>query len=198
MILEEKISNDLKKIIKKGDFDAFKTIISDNSIHVSSKLYGKRESSCWPLLQKTLNDSFTNRNYLGRLEIANYIIKNGGNINDTAPYKCSSLTSFLNQHYYLKDTKATYEVYLHTLIFVLEIVRQDTLDVNFLEKRSFGILDAAFRVFDFHTDSNNEELIKVSFVIIKELMDKGAKLEDPLDSYSKGIKLKVEEYANNK
>jgi hypothetical protein len=107
------------------------------------------------------------------------------------------LTSFLNQHYYLKDTKAKYEVYLHTLIFALEMVRQKTLDVNLLEKKYLGILDAAFKVFDFHMDSNNEELIKISFVIIKELMDKGAKLENPLDSYSKEIQLKVEGYAEN-
>lgn len=197
MILEEEISKDLIKVIKKGDFDTFKTLVLDNSIDVSSKLYGKRENSCWPLLQKTLNDSFTNKNYLGRLKIANYIIKNGGNINDTAPYKCSCLTSFLDQHYYLKDTKANYDVYLQTLIFALEMVRQDSINVNLLEKTSFGILDSAFRVFDFHTDSDNEELIKISFVIISELMSKGAKLENPLNSYSKEIMLKVEKYTKH-
>jgi len=197
MILEEEISKELIKIIKIGDFDAFKLLISNQGIDVSSKLYGKRESSCWPLLQKTLNDSFTNRNYLGRLKIANYIIKNGGDINDPAPYNCSCLTSFLDQHYYLKDTKATYDVYLHTLIFALEMVRQESINVNLLEKTTFGILDSAFRVFDFHTDSNNQELIKISFVIIRELMEKGAKLENPSDSHSKEIMSKVEKYAKH-
>jgi len=179
LLLDEIISIELKKVIKKGDFDRFKQLMITHKIDASSHLFAKRRSSAWPLLKKALGEAFSNRNYLGCLKIANYLIQAGANINDNAPYDFPPLTCLLNQYYFLRNTKAKYEVFMHTLAFALELARQKDLDIYLLKKKSTGLLDAAIRVYDYQTKTVHEDLQKLTLAIIKELLAKGAKQENP-------------------
>lgn len=179
MMIDESTSLELKKAIKSGDYENFISFVNNFNINASDHFYGKRESSCWPLIQFTLDNAFTNNNHNGRLKIANYLVKNGADLNDSRPYGSSVLYILLCQHYYLKDTKVKYDVYLLTLIFALELVRQKSIDVNI----KFQCLEQAISVYYFHLDNNNLELAKISRQIVLELLQKGAKYLDDRKEY---------------
>lgn len=124
----------------------------------------------------TLDNPLSNSNCVERLKIANYLAKNGANLNALRPYGASVLYCFLQQHYYLKDTRSKYEVYLQTLIFALELVRQNSIDVNASTRANdFCILDSATYIQQMHAENNNEELAKIGAQICLELIAKGAK-----------------------
>lgn len=179
MMIDEKTSLELKKAVKSGDYESFISLVTNANIKASDHFYGKVERNCWPLIQYTLNNAFTNNNLQGRLKIANYLVKNGADLNDSRPYGSSALYLLLCQHFYLKDTKAKYDVYLLTLMFALELVRQEHIDVNI----KFQCLEQAIRVYFFHLDDNNVELVKVSRQIVLELIQKGAKYLDDRKEY---------------
>lgn len=180
-MINETTSLELKKAIKNGDFESFVLLMNNNSINANDHFYGKKESSCWPLIQFALDNAFTNKNHLGRLKIADYLVKNGADLNDLRPYGASVIYSFLCQHYYLKDTRATYDVYLLTLVFALELIRQESMEVA--PNKKFDILEQAMHVYSFHLDNNNEELLKLSRQIAVELLQKGAKYLGDDDDY---------------
>lgn len=182
-MIDESTSIELKKVIKRGDYESFISFVNNFNINASDHFYGKRESSCWPLIQFTLNNAFTNNNHNGRLKIANYLVKNGADLNDSRPYGSSVLYVFLSQHFYLKDTNAKYDVYLLTLMFALELVRQKSIDVNI----KFQCLEQAIWIYYFHLDNNNLELVKISRQIVLELIQKGAKYLDDRKEYLKLI-----------
>lgn len=179
MMIDEMTSLELKKIVKSGDYESFISLMDNAKINVSDYFFGKRETSCWPLLQFTLDNAFSNNNFHGRLKIADYLVKNGAALNDSRPYGSSVLYILLCQHYYLKDTKSKYDVYVLTLMFALELVRQKSIDVNI----KFQCLEQAIRVYYFHLDGNNLELVKISRQIVLELIQKGAKYLDDRKEY---------------
>lgn len=179
MIIDESTSLELKKIIKNGDYESFISFVDNFNIDVSDHFYGKKESSCRPLIQFTMDNTFTNKNIHGRIKIADYLVKNGADLNDSRPYGSSVLYTLLCQHYYLKDTKVNYEVYLLTSTFALELVRQKSIDVNI----KFQCLEQAIRIYYFHLDNNNPELVKISRQIVLELIQKGAKYLDNRKEY---------------
>lgn len=190
MMIAEALSAELKKIIKKGDHEGFLSLINEHGIKAADHLYGKRESSCWPLIQLILNDAFTTANTYGKLKMAHHLVQNGADLNDLRPYGASILSCLLDQHYYLKDTKAKYEVYVQTLVFALELTRQASIDVNATARpNDFGILDTAAKVYNFHEDHQNEELAKIARHIVTELLAKGAKLQKDKKEYTERIQL---------
>ncbi len=173
----EAVSLELKKILKKGDLEGFKALVKSNNIKLDQRLFAKRKGDQWPLLNRVLDGDFSNRNFKGRFEIANYLIESGVDINDSAPYGCSPLCTVLNEHYYLRTSKAKYDVYLYTLVLALEMVRNEKVDVSKLTRASFGILDAAHQVVDIHDEKEQPELHKIASQIVKELVAKGTELE---------------------
>ncbi len=184
MMINKELSIILKKIILKGNYTEFISFINENNIPADSILFGKRESTCWPLIQVALSTSFTNANYKGKIQIASHLLKNGADINDLRPYGASVLYSYLLENYYLKDN-AKFEVYALMLVYSLELVRNESIDLNATKRENdFGILDAALLVYEFHERKNQSEFIRISKQIVLELVNKGAKLQKELKEYS--------------
>jgi hypothetical protein len=156
-------------------------------VEPSSHLFAKRPSDRWPLLKRAIGEGFNNRNTKGRLEIANHLVKNGADLNDLSPWGYPPLTILLNEHYNLRTSKAKYDVFILTLTFALEMVRQDSLDVNCYKKETSGILNAAIEVWEYHTRAENQKLEKIARTVVKELLDRGAKSRLPSVSSSMSI-----------
>ncbi|WP_028975146.1 hypothetical protein [Spirochaeta cellobiosiphila] len=186
IMLDEELSKTLKSIIKNGKYDLFIECMEENNIQANSFFYAKRDKYC--LLYAALCNNFSNRNYKGRIQIIQYLVDNGADLNDKNPYDYPLVCGFINQIYYLKNTNAKIEVNMELIKLGINLVRRNELDVNQIGANEERILDQALVLYSLYLArpewSFDGVLTLLSKRLVEELLNKGAQYNSDDDEYN--------------